>query len=844
MSPDLESLLEGSGWVDRLARSLVADPHAADDLVQEAWVVALERGPKGVDGIGRRRWLSAVLRNLARDRRRGERRRSDREADVASGAETEQEDDAAAMLQQLDAHRRVVDAVRALDEPYRSAVLMRYFDGKSPAEIARRLDVPVKTVQSRLHRALAKLRASLRRDFGGGAGTWLLALVPLSERSGWTGGALAGGALSGALIMDAKLKITLAAVAVAGVTALATFSGGARVVPSASEPMAVDRGDVELAAPTLEQPPVPVVASGRAREEVDVAPVAAPEVVAEAAPFLNGRVLLADGSPLAGVRVAMEGEGDSVDSTTSGTDGGFRFDGVDRPTGEIYVADDRYTPVLTPSPRAPWNENSEAFLVVAPRRPLGGIVVDAEGRRLPDATLMVDIPSDFHARFESGLETSRVVRWSATTDAEGRFDLPDAPGLERGFLVTVCPGFARDIRDVPPAPDDSLEIVLGAQREESRLLEGRVVDLDGLPVEGANVAIEFSNGTTDADGRFALALNGPGERGVLMALKKGSLPARLERRTASDLDPDAWPDPLVLVLGGEPLSIRGRVVDADGEPVEGARVWTPDLTHFGAVEAPEFGPRTTVAADVETLLRSRERGDDVRTDEDGAFVLDGLIEREYRVSVHDRKTYGFLRTEPVSAGATGLTITLPREDRILRVAGRVVGTDGEPVPGARVSLRRMVGVRNGFPDDISIPNVKCDDRGLFEFDDVPASFDHVLVGGPGLDFDQNRTRIPDGADLESLELVVMRRCQLRIELSDPAEADGFHLLDPNGERKMLMVARGNVAWTTERGSIMGGRSESIQVSENVSTLVLLKGSDEVRRVPLRLRFDELNVIAQ
>jgi len=57
---ELERLLDDDRWIRRLAGRLVADPAAADDLAQEAWLAALGAG--GAAGV-ERRWFGRVLRN-------------------------------------------------------------------------------------------------------------------------------------------------------------------------------------------------------------------------------------------------------------------------------------------------------------------------------------------------------------------------------------------------------------------------------------------------------------------------------------------------------------------------------------------------------------------------------------------------------------------------------------------------------------------------------------------------------------------------------------------------------------------------------------------------------------
>ena len=58
---DLTALLGQAGWTRRLARSLVSDVQLAEDLVQDAWVAALERPPD----LGRpvHGWFASVLRH-------------------------------------------------------------------------------------------------------------------------------------------------------------------------------------------------------------------------------------------------------------------------------------------------------------------------------------------------------------------------------------------------------------------------------------------------------------------------------------------------------------------------------------------------------------------------------------------------------------------------------------------------------------------------------------------------------------------------------------------------------------------------------------------------------------
>ena len=72
--PPAETLLAESSWLLGLARDLVDDPHAADDLVQDTMLVALRHHR---EARKLRPWLSSVLRNLAHRQRRRDSQRAD-----------------------------------------------------------------------------------------------------------------------------------------------------------------------------------------------------------------------------------------------------------------------------------------------------------------------------------------------------------------------------------------------------------------------------------------------------------------------------------------------------------------------------------------------------------------------------------------------------------------------------------------------------------------------------------------------------------------------------------------------------------------------------------------------
>ena len=157
----LESLIEYEPFVRKVLRNMVVDEDQLGDLVQETWVRVLRRPPEDRQGI--RGWLATVARNLARDAKRGASHRIEREQRVAR---PEADTSAQASNERMELHQKVVQAVLALEEPYKSVVVLSYYDGLSHKEIAQKLGRKESTVRSQLHRAHGLLKTRLDGEFG------------------------------------------------------------------------------------------------------------------------------------------------------------------------------------------------------------------------------------------------------------------------------------------------------------------------------------------------------------------------------------------------------------------------------------------------------------------------------------------------------------------------------------------------------------------------------------------------------------------------------------------------------------------------------------------------------
>jgi RNA polymerase sigma factor (sigma-70 family) len=174
---EVKTLLAHARWMEALAACLVRQTHEVDDVLQDTWVAVVRRPPDA--GRPPRPWLGEVLRNVVRMRSRAFVRRRRHEEAAGREAPTSEEMPLD-VLQRARLHQLVVDLVMALDEPYRSTVLSRFFVGCTPSQIAERNQVPAGTVRWRLNEAIRRLRVELDRRHDGDRPRWRALLAPLA----------------------------------------------------------------------------------------------------------------------------------------------------------------------------------------------------------------------------------------------------------------------------------------------------------------------------------------------------------------------------------------------------------------------------------------------------------------------------------------------------------------------------------------------------------------------------------------------------------------------------------------------------------------------------------------
>jgi RNA polymerase sigma-70 factor (ECF subfamily) len=140
----------------RTAYLIVHDAAAAEDIAQEAFLSALRHLPRF--DVRRRfaPWLGRIVANRAIDHTRARRARRE-----AAGAPVEP---AGTMGGARPLSDEVVAALRELTPEHRAVVVLRYVLELTPGEIARALDLPRGTVNSRLRRGLDALETALGEE--------------------------------------------------------------------------------------------------------------------------------------------------------------------------------------------------------------------------------------------------------------------------------------------------------------------------------------------------------------------------------------------------------------------------------------------------------------------------------------------------------------------------------------------------------------------------------------------------------------------------------------------------------------------------------------------------------
>jgi len=244
-----------------------------------------------------------------------------------------------------------------------------------------------------------------------------------------------------------------------------------------------------------------------------------------------------------------------------------------------------------------------------------------------------------HPLAGAAIQVTSLVDGKVTTDADGKFTVSWDPGFARpadGTCVLIARDLVRNLVEMVDVNDQTKNLDLTLKT--GAVLAGTVLDAQGQPLPGARLSVMLRSSdpgiplgffiaetATGAEGTFELKALPPGRPYYLsaMATGYGLQTLSIEASHVNDHRRDVGP----LRLSPANLSISGRVVDSQGQPVAGATVCTDD-------------------------------GDDIQADAEGRFVLNGVAAGPVLLLASTRRPSFMLGSLVADGGATGVVIVV------------------------------------------------------------------------------------------------------------------------------------------------------------------------------------------
>jgi RNA polymerase sigma-70 factor (ECF subfamily) len=730
----------------RLARGVLLergyrDATRAEDVVQEAWLAALQR-EGGIQGLAG--WLAGAVRRLARNTLREEGRRGERERRAARPEAQASTAEASARIEIL---RALLDALDALEQPYRTAVVLRYFDDLPPRAIARRLGLPVNTVRTHVRRGLERLRRELDPGDEGERRVFLAALAPCAGKPwGSVLGELAQNVPAGKeialLVMKKKLVlagITLVLLGIAWRAWRGQDDGSPRpdevasAVAAPADPVRAEEPAPEPATALADPPP-----AGR-EPLMDAQPLTGTWVVR--GHVTRGTHAAFPGAPLVGrvfENLVSEEEHVLEQRFTADEAGDFAWP-LEPPATMVKVSvqvdlsdqlGQGHWGYFLPGDAAPerWKVSSYPLDCL-----VRGRVLDPEGRPLAGARIV-------HGYWEE----------DAHSGPDGTFALRGPANYPSGRIRVIASGYAQtslELGELPPGERSLPDIVLAPELR----VRGRVLDQDGNPLAGARVSADYPHDrlpavTSDAGGAFELGgLDHGSEHIAFSAFLEGYL------RGHARLDQAGAEPELVLARG---VRVRGRVLTPERAPVAGAYV------HAGLF-----------------AWNEPEKEEWTWSDAEGAFELALLAPGTQHLWVqrtgfaHERHEIAVPASEPVLEGVE--LVIQPGHT----LGGVVLDASGQPLSWAMIYANEA-----GYhhPENFAGVQTHAGADGRFRIDDLPAR--ELTVGALAAGHARFETRVVE-LDRDDLVLRPEQRAAIAGRVLDESGAPvTSFLVRPSGSR--------------------------------------------------------------
>jgi protocatechuate 3,4-dioxygenase beta subunit len=519
---------------------------------------------------------------------------------------------------------------------------------------------------------------------------------------------------------------------------------------------------------------------------------------------ITGKVL--DAVSRAPLRGAMVWAGRPPVAPVAFSSAGGAFQ-LDAPPREVQLEGAAPGFFLDKPPTAPPGVAAPVLLTLTPAAAISGLVVDAAGQ--PVATAQVGLDSRLPPYVDGG-----TIR----TGPDGRFRLTGLHPDSAYGLVAAREGRAVTKATVRTAPAGRSTPPVRIVMAPGTTLSGRVAGEDGQPVAGAKLVLmnlqaigKVAQATSDEEGRFELRHLSAGKLDLLAEHPRHARAhlAGIEITaggTAVDLGTVTMPDG---------TAIEGRVTDSRGTPIAGAEV--------------QAAPESRDPFDLIPLQWGEDGSTGgARTGVDGGFRVEPLRRGAlYNVAV----------THPGYATASAPRVKTPTEEPVRiemkearTLSGRVVGPEGEPVPGA--SLTWFEENRTGLRTSSSSRSLgQTDDDGRFQvLDLLPGTTANLAVQAQGYQPRQvEGLRIPEDRDLTDVKVALERAALLEVRvISAEGEPVSGVWVRAEPKRKKLETGTFGLGAQVEPGNTDAGGRCRLSVQPGTYDVVAMKEGQAVR----------------
>jgi RNA polymerase sigma-70 factor (ECF subfamily) len=697
----------------------------AEETTQECFLKLAEAPKAPNQNLGG--WLHAVARNSSISRIRSDVRREKREKTYAESQKTHSEAAWKDIVPYVD------EAIAALPTELRDPIIAHFLEDSSHREIAQTEGVKREAITYRIKKGVEEIRTQLKRkgvivssaslaslaqsNFAQAAPVQLtgaLGKIALGGNTLQTSIASAGAA-SGIMDVSAKVIVAVAVVLVAAVSTLwinSTEPPGTGQLPISDqvesfEPVAIAQATTNGSEEEIQEIPILVnTVSGRTSDPNNTG-----------GGEIFGLVVDQAGEPVVGAEVVVDGmlngawlhpdKSESRQTQATNEKGEYRFNQLPAPYDSYSTT---YKVMAFESDKAAFGEthfsspgySKEVNLNLTDVKRLSGVVVDKNGSPIPSARIYpVKTVGDEHD------DTFRAYALRTVADQNGRFTLR---GLlpQQWDIVTTADEFAPTRKEAVMPGKDHVEIVL----HKGAIATGEAVDIDSNePAPGVHVLVMADPVTGRAPfSPWNTRLVTTNEDGIYTVT---NMPENRFRTRLATLYEDTY------------VYSIGRPVTEYFEIGTGGSTMAPPLEVMrgGEISGHVYDPTTgqgmkdvLVTIYLNRTISPAPAWTKTRTGSDGKYHFAGVKHGEHKLFLEKQRQQQKTLTMKPQEIVTDFDFI---HTNSAIVTGRVIDTDGNPVPHAQVHARSQ-----------SIYNevkVMSDRNGRFEVRGITPASDLMLT---------------------------------------------------------------------------------------------------------------------